>query len=216
MRSFSTLGHLYTTFSLSTPVTAHKLRVTLEPSLTKNLWGKTCVTLPQRSMLYLQALRQPGGNGFVFSPFGKHPRVRTWHTASPSIASPPQVYCWLCSCSTDKPAQTDQKPTSCFLGGLSEGILEITLLPCSKSGNPNMVGLGENWGFNMERKPCDWANYPGFNLVTGSQWQKNLDLTVSLMFREDLFHCRGETCSGPWSVYHFFPICSVSMKRRRN
>ena len=76
-------------------------------------------------MLYLQALWQPGGNRFAISLFGKHAHVRAWRTASPSIASPPQVCCCLCSCSTDKPRQTDQKPTNGFLGGLSEGTLEI-------------------------------------------------------------------------------------------
>lgn len=76
-------------------------------------------------MLYLQALWQPGVNRFAFSPFGNHAYVQVWSTASPSIASPPQVCCCLCSCSTDKPGQTDQKPKNGVLRGLSKGILEI-------------------------------------------------------------------------------------------
>lgn len=76
-------------------------------------------------MLYLQSLWQPGDNKFTFSPFGKHAHVWAWSTVPPSVGSPPEGCCWFCSCSTDKPRQTDQKPTDGFLGRLSEGILEI-------------------------------------------------------------------------------------------
>lgn len=116
----------------------------------------------------------------------------TEHWKSTSSKPTSGLHC-LCSCGTDKPSQTDQKPTDGFPAGWSEGILEIPYWhPLSE------VCLGETWGFNAEWKPWGWADYPELNF-TGSQWEKSLGLTVPLMSREAILL---QGWNLPWS-----PVC---------